>query len=279
MKRDSIFYRLFKQSPELLFDLIDPNFPNAERYRFESIEVKETAFRIDGVFLPPEDASPKVVFFGEVQFQKDEELYKRFFAELFVFLRRSEVAYDDWGGVIIFGSRSLEPAEWGWYRSLLASGQVVRIYLDEIEDWQNQPLAVGLALLTVAEDSEVVDRARVLLERGTALGQRRDIIEWISTIMVYRFPQLGWEGVEAMFNIQDVRLEDTRAYQEIGEKYGQSIRLSMVRPSLQVLLGELPEVLQAQVSVLTVEQLESLNLALLQFKQVSDLEDWLAKNK
>ena len=85
MKRDSIFYRLFKQSPQLLFDLVDPGFPNADRYRFESIEVKETAFRIDGVFLPPEDASPKVVFFGEVQFQKDEDLYKRFLRSFLFF--------------------------------------------------------------------------------------------------------------------------------------------------------------------------------------------------
>ncbi|MGI0491371.1 DUF2887 domain-containing protein [Alkalinema pantanalense CENA528] len=279
MKRDSIFYQLFKRSPELLFDLIDPNFPNAERYRFESIEVKETAFRIDGVFLPPEDASPKVVFFGEVQFQKDEELYKRFFAELFVFLRRSEVAYDDWGGVIIFGSRSLEPTQWGWYRSLLLGEQVVRIYLDEIEDWQDQPLAVGLALLTVVSDAEVVDRARVLLERGTVLGQRRDIIEWISTIMVYRFPQLGWEGVEAMFNIQDVRIEDTRAYQEIAEKQGNTVKSSFLLELLTNHLGDLPETVTAQVSMMSPERMSDLGKAMFGLQTVKQLEAWLVENK
>jgi predicted transposase YdaD len=50
MRRDSIFYKLFKQFPGLLFDLVDKPPPAAEKYQFESVEVKETAFRIDGVF-------------------------------------------------------------------------------------------------------------------------------------------------------------------------------------------------------------------------------------
>ena len=279
MKRDSIFYRLFKQSPQLLFDLVNPGFPNADRYRFESIEVKETAFRIDGVFLPPEDACPKVVFFGEVQFQKDEDLYKRFFAELFVFLRRSEVAYDDWGGVIIFGSRSLEPSEWEWYRSLLLGSQVVRIYLDEIEDWQDQPLALGLALLTVVSDEEIIDRARLLLERGTAIGQREDMVEWVSTIMLCRFPQLSREGVESMFNMQDVRFEDMQIYKDLEKVQGRTIRLSIVLSQLEELFDEVPEVIRRQLSMLTAEQLQALGKALLRFRKMKDLEVWLAENR
>ncbi|MEC4887611.1 MAG: DUF2887 domain-containing protein, partial [Scytonema sp. PMC 1070.18] len=67
MKRDSIYYQIFKRFPELLFELVDYYPSSAQNYRFESVEVKETAFRIDGVFLPPEDAQPKIIFFVEVQ--------------------------------------------------------------------------------------------------------------------------------------------------------------------------------------------------------------------
>lgn len=74
MKRDSIYYQIFKRFPGLLFELIDVPPPQAQNYRFESLEVKETAFRIDGVFLPPEDATSRAIFFAEVQFQKDEAL-------------------------------------------------------------------------------------------------------------------------------------------------------------------------------------------------------------
>jgi predicted transposase YdaD len=61
VKRDSIYYQIFKRFPSLLFELIDFEHQQAQNYRFESVAVKETGFRIDGVFLPPEGATPKVI--------------------------------------------------------------------------------------------------------------------------------------------------------------------------------------------------------------------------
>jgi predicted transposase/invertase (TIGR01784 family) len=75
MRRDSIFYRLFRQSPTLLFELLSQQPENAELYVFEAVEVKETSFRMDGVFLPPEPSG--IVYVCEVQFQLDELLYER----------------------------------------------------------------------------------------------------------------------------------------------------------------------------------------------------------
>jgi predicted transposase/invertase (TIGR01784 family) len=163
MRRDSIFYKLFKQFPGLLFDLVDEPPAEAERYQFESVEVKETAFRIDGVFLPPDDAVSKVVFFVEVQFQKDEDLYSRFLSELALFERYRSVRFDDWFGVIIFGSRNLEPSNLSFHRFWLESNQVRRVYLDELGDVQDKPLGLGLMLLTVKKDEEAVEAARYLL--------------------------------------------------------------------------------------------------------------------
>jgi predicted transposase YdaD len=37
MKRDSIFYKIFVQSPTLLFELVPDPPDNAERYRFDSV--------------------------------------------------------------------------------------------------------------------------------------------------------------------------------------------------------------------------------------------------
>jgi predicted transposase YdaD len=54
MKRDSLFYKIFQQSPTLLFELLQTRPANETAYRFDSVEVKETSFRIDGVFLPPD---------------------------------------------------------------------------------------------------------------------------------------------------------------------------------------------------------------------------------
>nr|WP_297048468.1 MULTISPECIES: DUF2887 domain-containing protein [unclassified Thermosynechococcus] len=43
MRRDS----LFAQLPEALFDLLGIDYPMG--YRFDSVDLKQTAFRIDGV--------------------------------------------------------------------------------------------------------------------------------------------------------------------------------------------------------------------------------------
>lgn|GEM_PF-2365175 len=106
VKTDSLFYRIFKQVPALFFGLIQQ--PYRSGYTFKSIEVKQTAFRIDGVFLPPANASEQPVFFLEVQFQKDPLLYNRLFSELFMFLEQNPNT-DDWQAVVLFPRRSLEP--------------------------------------------------------------------------------------------------------------------------------------------------------------------------
>ncbi len=65
MRRDSIFYYLFRQAPGLLFQLVPDPPANADSYRFDSVAVKEPRFEIDGVFLPPEGETG-AVFFVEV---------------------------------------------------------------------------------------------------------------------------------------------------------------------------------------------------------------------
>jgi predicted transposase/invertase (TIGR01784 family) len=79
MRRDTIFYKLFQQSPTLIFDFLSSPPVNASQYRFDSVEIKETSFRIDGVFLPPNPRG--IVYFCEVQFQLDETLYERMMDE------------------------------------------------------------------------------------------------------------------------------------------------------------------------------------------------------
>ncbi|MEM9153753.1 MAG: DUF2887 domain-containing protein [Cyanobacteria bacterium P01_F01_bin.33] len=52
MRRDTLFYSLFRRSPSLLFDLL-PNPPsNAQSYRFDSVAVKEPKFDIDRTTHP-----------------------------------------------------------------------------------------------------------------------------------------------------------------------------------------------------------------------------------
>ncbi|MEH2278674.1 MAG: Rpn family recombination-promoting nuclease/putative transposase [Nostoc sp.] len=276
MRRDTIFYKLFKQFPGLLFELVDEPPPEAENYQFESVEVKETAFRIDGVFLPPGDAVSKTVFFAEVQFQKDEDLYHRFFSELFLFLYRHSIRYDDWFGVIIFGSRSLEPSNSTIHRALLESGQVRRVYLDELGDLRQQPLGLGLMLLTnVTSETEAVEGARFLLEQARQQSEQA-IIDLVTTIIVYKFSTLSREEIQAMLGLN---LEEPRAILEAKEEGREQGKVEGERKVVLRLLnrrvGNIPDPFLSQIQELSVEQLEALGDALLDFSTLADLSGWL----
>jgi predicted transposase/invertase (TIGR01784 family) len=139
MRRDTIFYQLFVQSPALLFDLI-PNPPaDITGYTFDSIEVKETSFRIDGVFLPPDNSGN--VYFCEFQFQPDNLLYERLNSEIGIYTYRYREQFYDWRAVVIYPSRSVEQSRLVTIDEFLTSGRITRIYLDELTTVE--PLPIG----------------------------------------------------------------------------------------------------------------------------------------
>ncbi|HLO83943.1 MAG TPA: Rpn family recombination-promoting nuclease/putative transposase [Nostocaceae cyanobacterium] len=283
MRTDSIFYKLFQQFPGLLFEFVDEPPPEAQNYQFESVEVKETAFRIDGVFLPPDYAPSKVVYFAEVQFQKDEDLYHRFFTESLFFMYRNKERYHDWYGVVIFASRSLEPTNTTIHRSLLAGDQVRRVYLDELGDIKQQPLSLGLMLLTAIPDTQpdqAVEAARYLLVQAQQQPPEdispQAIIDLVTTIMVYKFKTLSREEIGAMLGST---LEETRFYRDAvaeGRVEGrvEGIR-SLVLELINYRFGDISEQNVSKIEQLSLEKLRSLSLALFNFSSLADLESWL----
>jgi len=132
MRRDSIFYKLFQQFPPLLFQLLPNSPPNPNEYRFDSVAIKEPKFEIDGVFLP--DSADGVVYFCEVQFQTDEQLYERTFAESFLYFYRNRPRFSNWQTVVIYPTRSTEQSNIQPYSALLNSDQVHCIHLNELGD-------------------------------------------------------------------------------------------------------------------------------------------------
>lgn len=220
------------------------------------------------MFLPPANAVSKIVFFAEVQFQKDEDLYHRFFSELFLFLYRHSIRYDDWFGVVIFPSRSLEPSNLTIHRALLESRQVRRVYLDELGDLRQQPLGLGLMLLTnVTSEAEAVEGARFLLEQARQQSEQA-IIDLVTTIIVYKFSTLSREEIATMLGLNQ---QEPRAIREAKEEGERTIVLRLLNRRV----GNIPDTLVSQIQALSVEQLEALGDALLDFSTLADLEGWL----
>ncbi|MDJ0619648.1 MAG: Rpn family recombination-promoting nuclease/putative transposase [Calothrix sp. MO_192.B10] len=293
MRRDSIFYKLFQQYPTLLFELLTNPPENADEYRFDSVAVKEPKFEIDGVFLPPEGENPGVVYFCEVQFQKDDLLYERVFAESYLYFYRNRSRFSNLQLVVIYPSRSTKQDNTLPYISQLNSPQVNRIYLDELGDIRKLPIWVALMVLTTIEDEQSAEEARYLLARNQQeeTPVNRAIIELVTTIMVYKFTNKTQREVEEMLGIT---LQETRVYREIkeegikegiqqGEQRGlEQGRLSEARLILRLLtrrVGELPQDICQQIETLPLEQLENLGEALLDFTSMADLQAWFNQEK
>jgi predicted transposase/invertase (TIGR01784 family) len=278
MRRDTIFYRIFAQSPTILFELLSQPPNRANEYTFDSVEVKETSFRIDGVFLPPDRAG--TIFFCEVQFQLDELLYERMVSEISIYTYRRRSSLSNWRAVAIYPSHSVEQSDTSLFEELLASGRITPIYLDELGDGAELPTGLGLMVLTTLEGDAAVARARQTIEQSRLLPDGRAILELVSTIMVYKFGNLTRDEVNAMLGIE---LEQTRVYQDAkaeGKAEGKAEEgRALVLKLLTRKLGKAIDLdLQSRVNSLTIEQIESLGEALLDFQGLEELVNWLDNN-
>ena len=158
VKTDSIFYRLFQEFPSIFFELIGEPAQEANAYQFSSVEVKQTAFRIDGVFLPAQTRE-NPLYFVEVQFQSDSEIYDRLFAEFFLYIRQNK-PLNDWRAVVIYPSRSIDTADIKHYREFFSSQRVSRIYLDQLGEAVSLPISLATVKLVIENEETAIEKAR-----------------------------------------------------------------------------------------------------------------------
>ena len=219
MKTDTIFYSLFQKFPRFFFELIDRPPDEATAYEFTSREIKQLAFRIDGLFLPKTEEPEKPFYLAEVQFQPDADLYYRIFGELFLYLRQYK-PLNPWRVVVIYPNRRIEHEQMLQFQELLTSQRVQRIYLDELPEAADLSLGVKVVKLviepaeTAAEQArQSIAMARQQLSDPTVL---RDLINLIETIIVYKLPHKSREEIAAMLNLSELR--QTRFYQEVKQE-------------------------------------------------------------
>jgi predicted transposase YdaD len=136
-------------------------------------------------------------------------------------------------------------------------------------------------------------------------GDRERKIEFIETVLLYKFPQMSREEVEAMFTLGD--LKKTRVYRDalqegqrlseqrgeqrgklegekIGAQRGQVLGLKQGLKQFAVKLltrkfGKVSLKTFKRLDKLSAEQLEELAEAVLDFEKVADLEEWLKSKK
>ena len=170
MRTDTLFYRLFQERPALVFELAGWPRPAGAGYRWSAEEVKETAFRLDGVLLPRDGANEPPVFV-EVQFQPKTDFYARWFSEIFLYLFRRKIERP-WLALALFPTAAVDTAARDAYAPLLDCPWVQRIYLDEVLAQTPDPgPGLGLIGLILAEPADSNRQARSLY-RAAGVAER-----------------------------------------------------------------------------------------------------------
>jgi predicted transposase/invertase (TIGR01784 family) len=229
VKTDTIFYQLFQTLPNILFELIGKPATEAENYQFTSVEIKELAFRFDGLFIPNSKIPEQPIYFVEVQFQPKTDFYWKLFAEIFVYLNQYQPK-NDFHAVAIFAKRSLDPGVPIQYRGLLMSQQVTIIYLDELEVTNDNSVGLGMVQLVVEKEETAIDHSQQLMAKSrqqfTDAAQRQKVLQLLETILVYKFNNLTRQEIEAMFTFED--LKQTRYFRDVAEEERKKGKLETV---------------------------------------------------
>jgi predicted transposase/invertase (TIGR01784 family) len=268
MHTDTIFYQIFLTFHTLLFELLGQPPENAAGYQFTSVEVKEKAFRFDGIFMPNSEEKP--IYFVEVQFQNKPEFYWELITEINIYLNQYKPE-QDWQAVALFAKRSLDVEKLTNYQQeLVNSGRIKRIYLDEIASGS---IGMGLIELIVSKENQSQELVKNLMTRTKTEvsndSERQGIIELLESVLMSKFSQLSRQEIEAMFLVSDIK--QTRVYQEAKQEGEKNLLLRQ----LSKRFGKLGDAYIKSINSLTIAQLEDLGEALLDFGDINDLEQWL----
>lgn len=215
MKTDTLFYQLFQEFPWIFFQLIEAEQINLEAYQFIAPEIKQRSFRLDGLFVTKEEYSDLPLYFVEAQFYQETDFYDRLFPSIFLYFSQYKPANPDWLAIVIFDKESNDVAIPPRYRDL-AQSRLRRIYLDRIPEDRDFSIGLGVLKLIVEAQSSTGELARNLIERTKleleSSQNQRQLIELISTVVIYKFPQLSYEEIETMLNLEEIK--QTKVYQD-----------------------------------------------------------------
>jgi len=158
-----------------------------------------------------------------------------------------------------------------------------------LEDWLNQEtnsLTIAIIQLILAPENKALKLARQINEKvqqepNTDLQDQ--VVKFIETVLVYKFPKLSRQEIEAMFTFND--LKNTRVYQDakqeglqLGKQEGLQRQVAMLVRILTRKFGKLSPRTKNRITKLSVTQLENLAEVIFDLQTLADLNTWLRNN-
>ena len=224
MRTDTIFHQIFSCQPNALFELLDQ--PDLSQYyqNYVSVEVKEKSYRFDGVLFPLLEPSP--LLFVEVQMQLDPNFFRRFIAEVMLYLHQQNYA-GLWRMIVIFKDPSIKPTLDPAHQQFVDLGLIEMCFLSDLllHRHETDSLALDTLRLIITPDEQAVPLARKVLQQSqfsSPSEPEHKLGKIIEMIVLGKFPKLTREEVQAMLNL-DFDVKQTKIYQEAiaeGEQIG-----------------------------------------------------------
>ncbi len=284
---DKLFYWVFQSHPDWILEL-QPDLVaaaglagdaagaagSAAGYRFSAPVLKEREYRLDGLFLPPPQLPELPAVILEAQMAADPGFLRRLYAESGRWLQQASTI-DHWRVVVIC------PNRWINFGRLRAVAEFVRerVHWIELEpattDPTAPPLLRALALLVQPEE-QVPASSAAIRQQVAGTDQAGALADVIAAIVITRFNGRSLEELCAMGGITLEDFSQSVAYQEIFGQGRQEGELEMALRLLRRRCGAISAEQEAGIRALSLERLEALAEALLDFNSPADLVAWLA---
>jgi predicted transposase YdaD len=277
MKTDPLFYELFQAAPQTFFELVQITPPCA--YRFESITVKTSEKRIDGV-LEPADAS-HLFYFLEVQAFPDEVIYWRTIREVATFFeQRPHLKDRNWQAIVLWLNKEDDPG-FGSLHVLTRKPKPKLVSLDLIQLLRQLPetsLALNVLRPLLVEDEREVRQHVIQWVENIRQATRQDnnledrLLSVFSQLIEQKYQTLNYKELSQMLRLTPLR--ETTSGQELVKEE----RIDLLLNQIEVKFGissETTQAVAADLAQLDMNVLKALVRQLLRLETFEQLEVWI----
>ena len=278
MRTDALFYELFQTAPQTFFELIQVT-PTCT-YRFESITVKASEKRIDGVIEPTDEQQP--VYFLEVQAFPDDTIYWRTLREVATYFEQRPARNDNWQAVVLWlnkaddpGLRTLKPLAYKPASRLVAVDLIKLLKKLPETSLARNVLRPLLAKSEREVRQHVVQWATNIRQTPNLDPQTEEkLVAILSQLVEQKFRSLSYKELANMLRLTP--LEETISGQELIKNAHVTILAALIQDKF-ALSGSLSETIRADLNKLDAQALTTLVRQILHFDTFEELENWIAE--
>jgi predicted transposase YdaD len=278
MRTDALFYELFQTAPQTFFELLQI-VPTCT-YRFESITVKASEKRIDGVIEPTDEQQP--VYFLEVQAFPDDTIYWRTLREVATYFEQRPARNDNWQAVVLWlnkeddpGLRTLKPLTYK-PASRLISADLIKL----LKKLPETSLALNVLRPLLAKSEREVRKHVVQWVTNIRQTPNLDpqteekLVAILSQLIEQKFRSLSYKELAAMLRLTPLR--ETASVQEVLKEDRVDMLTAQIQDKFK-LSDKLVTTVRTDLEKLNADMLYLLIRQILHLDTLEALEQWIAE--